>query len=116
MDLCYWGKAFLYAIHIQSCSLIYALSGIVPLEAWMGKKPDVSHLQIFGLVAYVNIPKKLHGGKLEVTSVKCRLLDWWADEMKGYQLEDIETRKLITSQDVCYVEDKSPGDLVVVET
>jgi len=48
--------------------------------------------------------------------VKCRLLGWWADEMKGYRLEDIETGKLITSQDVRFVEDESPGDLVVVET
>jgi len=48
--------------------------------------------------------------------VKCRLLGWWADETKGYQLEDIETRKLIMSRDVRFVEDESPGDLAVVET
>jgi len=116
MDLCYWGGAFLYAVYIRSCSPTYALSGIVPLEAWTGKKPDVSHLRIFGSVTYANIPKKLRGGKLEVTSMKCRLPDWWADETKGYRLEDIETGKLITSRDVRFVENESPGDLVVVET
>jgi len=97
MDLCYWGKAFLYAVYIQSSSLTYALSGIISLEAWTDKKPDVSHLRIFSSVTYVNILKKLHGGKLEVTSMKCRLLGWWANETKDYWLEDTETRKLITS-------------------
>jgi len=29
--------------------------------------------------------------------MKCCLLGWWADEMKGYRLEDIETGKLIMS-------------------
>ena len=48
--------------------------------------------------------------------MKCHLLGWWADKTKGYRLEDIETGKLIMSQDVCFVEDKSPGDLAVVET
>jgi len=73
---------------------------MVPMQAWSGKKPDISHLRIFGSVAYVNIPKKLHGGKLEVTLLKCWLLGWWADETKGYRLEDIMTGKLITARDV----------------
>jgi len=79
-------------------------------------KPGQARSWIFGSVAYVNILKKLCGGKLEVTSIKCRLLGWWADETMGYRLEDIETGKLITSWDICFVEDESPGDLVVVET
>jgi len=29
--------------------------------------------------------------------MKCCLLGWWADKMKSYQLEDIETGKLIMS-------------------
>jgi hypothetical protein len=59
MDLCYWGEAFMYAVHIQSCSPLLALNGVVLSHAWSGKKPDVSHLQIFGLVAYANIQKKV---------------------------------------------------------
>ena len=47
--------------------------------------------------------------------MKCRLLGWWADETKGYRLEDIETRGLITSRNVCFVEDISPTDEAVIE-
>ena len=64
----------------------------------------------------MNVLKKLCGGKLEATSVICCLLGWWEDKTKGYWPEDIETGKLIMSQDVRFVEDESPGDLAVVET
>jgi hypothetical protein len=52
---------------------------------------------------------------LEVTAKKCRLLGYWADETKGYRLEDAETGKLITSRDVRFVEDERPSDLAVIE-
>ena len=116
MDLRYWGEAFLYAVHIRSLTHTSALNNIVPAHAWSGTKLDVSHLQIFGSVAYANTPKKVCGGKLEVTSIKCRLLGWWADEMKGYRLEVVETGKIITAWDVHFAEDDSPGDLAVIET
>lgn len=116
MDLRYWGEAFLYAVHIRNVSYTSALDGMVPDHAWSGRKPDISHLRIFGSIAYANIPKKLRGGKLQVTAVKCRMLGWWDGETKGYRLEDVETRKLITSRDVRFIEDDRPGDLAVVES
>ncbi|KAG5728163.1 hypothetical protein E4T56_gene19311 [Termitomyces sp. T112] len=84
-------------------------------EAWTGQKLNISHLQIFGSIAYANIPKKLHGGKLGVTSVKCCMLGWWTNETKGYRLKDVKTGKLITARDICFVEDNSPGDLAEFE-
>ncbi len=116
MDLRYWGEAFQYAVHIRSVTYTSALEDQVPVHAWTGNKPDISHLRIFGSVAYANISKKVRGGKLEVTSVKCRLMGWWADETKGYRLEDAETGKIITARDVRFVEDDTPGDLAVIET
>lgn len=112
----YWGEAFMYAVHIRSLSPTSALNNIVPFHAWYGRKPDMSHLHIFGSVGYVNIPKKTRKGKLAVTSFKCRIIGWWADETKGYGLEDVVTGKLITARDVKFIEDDSPGDLAIIET
>ena len=42
----------------------------IPDHAWYDCKPNISHLRIFGSLAYVNILKKLRGGKLEATSNK----------------------------------------------
>ena len=72
MDLCYWGEAFLYAVHICSCTYTAPIKGIVPLEAWSGKRPDISHLWIFMSITYINIPKKLCGGnKLPLSNAAC---------------------------------------------
>ena len=115
MDLRYWGEAFMYAVHIRNISPTSALDGKVPFHAWYGRKPNISHIRIFGSIAYANIPKVIRGGKLEKTAVKCRLLGWWADETKGYRLEDLETKRLITSRDVRFVEDEKPNDLAVIK-
>jgi hypothetical protein len=115
MDLRYWGEALLYAIHVHNLSPTSAIQDRVPAHVWTGRKPDVSHLRVFGSTTYVNIPKKLRWGKLEVTPIKCRLLGWWEHETKGYHLEDIEKRLLITSCDVRFVEDDSPTELAIIE-
>jgi hypothetical protein len=88
MDLRYWGEALLYTIHVCNLSPTSAIQDRVPAHVWTGHKPDVSHLCVFGSTTYVNIPKKLCQGKLEVTSIKCRLLGWWKHETKGCHLED----------------------------
>ena len=67
-------------------------------------------------MAYANIPKVVHGGKLEPMVVKCRLLGWWLDETKGYRLEDVETRKLIMSRDIQFTEDDLPTNLVMMSS
>ena len=105
----------MYTVHIHTLSPTLALKDKVPYHAWTKRKPDVSHLRIFGSIAYANIPKKLRGRKLGVTSVKCQMLGWWADGTKGYQLEDVETQKLITSRDVVFVEDDQPMDMAIIE-
>jgi hypothetical protein len=115
MDLRYWGKAFLYAVYIRNHSPTSAILDKVPMHVWTSRKPDVSPLRVFGSIAYANILKKVRQGKLEVTSVKCRLLGWWANESKGYRLEDIEMCLLIASCDVRFVEDNTSSDLAVIE-
>ena len=56
-------------------------------------------------------------GKLAVSSFKYHIIgQWWADEMKGDRLEDVETGKLITARDVKFIEDDSPRDFTIIET
>ena len=115
VDLRYWGKAFMYAIHIRSLTLTSGLKEIVPYEAWTRHKSNVSHLHIFGSLSWAHVSKQVRKGKLESRAVKVQLLGWWTDETKGYQLEDIENGKLITSRDVQFFEDNSPSELAVMD-
>ena len=112
VDLRYWGEAFMYAVHIRTLTLTSGLKGIVPYEAWTGRKADVSHLRIFGSLGWAHVPKQVRRGKLESRAVKVRLLGWWNNEAKGYRLEDLENRKLIALRDVHFFEDDSPSDLL----
>jgi len=84
IDLRYWGKAFMYAVHIRNLTLTSGLKKIVLYEAWTGHKPDVSYLRIFGSLGWAHIPKQVRKGKLESRAVKVWLLGWWTDETKGY--------------------------------
>jgi len=78
-------------------------------------KPDVSHLQVFGSLGWAHVPKAVRHGKLESRAVCVRLLGWWANETKGYRLENLENRKLITSRDVQFEEDDTPSELACID-
>jgi hypothetical protein len=50
-------------VYILNCSPTKALNGRTPYEAWYGRKPAVSHLRVFGCLAF---GKELgHIGKLD---------------------------------------------------
>jgi len=94
-----------------------SLKDIVPYKAWISQKLDISHLHIWRSFGWTHVPKQVQKGKLESKMVSVRLLEWWNNEMKGYRLEDLESGggKVITSQDVKFIEDKFPSDLTVVD-
>jgi len=74
VDLRYWGETFMYAVYIRSLILTSGLKGIVPYEAWTGRKADVSHLWIFGSLDWAHVLKQVRRGKLESRAVKVHLL------------------------------------------
>ena len=53
----FWGKAVLSLVHILNRSFTSACSDATPYELWYGRKPDVSHLRIWGCTAYVHVQK-----------------------------------------------------------
>ena len=56
---------------------------VTPHEKYYGKKPDLSHVRIFGSIAYVHIPDEKRQ-KLDPKSEKC-ILVWYSLEQKGYK-------------------------------
>ena len=76
---------------------------ITPHEKFFGKKPDLSHVRIFGSIAYVHIPDATRQ-KLDPKSEKCILVGY-SLEQKGYKCYNPITRKARTSRDVVF--DKS---------
>jgi transposase InsO family protein len=53
----FWYEALAALIHIWNCCPTSALKGKTPHELWFKRKPDVSHLRVWGCLAYVHIQK-----------------------------------------------------------
>ena len=48
----FWAEAVATSIYLLNLSPIKAVMNRTPCEAWHGRKPYVSHLRVFGCVAY----------------------------------------------------------------
>ncbi|KAG6535240.1 hypothetical protein ZIOFF_000205 [Zingiber officinale] len=49
----FWGEAVRHAVYLLNRLPTKALGDRTPFEAWMGRKPYLAHLRVFGCVAYV---------------------------------------------------------------
>ena len=52
-----WDEATRTTVYVQNRLSHSALGFKTPEEMYTGKKPEVSHLKIFGCLVYVHIPK-----------------------------------------------------------
>ena len=69
-----------------------------PQEAWSGQKPTISHLKVFGSVAYAHVPDQRRT-KLEDKS-KRYIFIGYDKKTKGYKLLDPISRMVIVIRDV----------------
>ena len=76
-----WGEAVSTCVYVLNRSSTKGVKGKTPYKKWNGRKPNVSHLRIFGSVAFVKITGRLL--KLEDRS-KCMLF-------MGYELDQKPT-------------------------
>lgn len=98
----YWAEAVAVAVHISNRAPTSAFKDDkTPYEIWYGRKPNLSHLKVFGCMAYAHVPGS-ERGKLDKKSVKLRFVGY-ADG-KGYRLFDEDTRKFVVRRDVVFNE------------
>jgi len=57
------------------------VQNITPYEAWCGRKPNISHLRVFGCIAYAHVPNEKRR-KLDDKSVKCIFIGY-CEKTKG---------------------------------
>lgn len=101
----YWGEAVMTAIYLKNRSPTAALSGRTPEEVWTGSKPDLSHLHVFGCIAYSLVPEQKRR-KLDPKS-KRFLFVGYSETSKGYRLLDPSAPKnVVLSRNVVFIENK----------
>lgn len=64
MSAKWWAEAWSYSEVVENLLSSAHHPGTIPEERWMGEKQDVGHLQVWGCVAYVHIPRGKGLGKL----------------------------------------------------
>ena len=102
MSKYYWAEALNAALYIVNRTPTAVIHGMTPKEKFTGKKPDLSHLKVFGCLAYVHIPDELRS-KLDPKAEKCVFIGY-SLEQKGYRCYNPLTREIRVSRDVVFDE------------
>ena len=98
----YWAKAMAIAVHMLNISPTKVMRKITTYEAWFYRAPNVSHLKVFGCIAYGLIDES-DQGRMDKKSEKCIFIGY-SIERKGYQLYNPETKNLISRRNVAFNE------------
>jgi transposase InsO family protein len=99
----YWAEAIATAAYVRNRMPTAVFSGgITPYERWYQRKPNVSHLKVFGCIAYAYV-SDAERRKLDKKAKELRFVGY-SKKSKGYRLFDDETHKIITSRDVIFNE------------
>ncbi|KAG6537703.1 hypothetical protein ZIOFF_002798 [Zingiber officinale] len=98
----FWGEAVRHAVYMLNRLPTKALGDRTPFEAWMGRKPHLAHLRVFGCVVYVKNATP-HLKKLDDRSSPMVYLGV-EEGCKAHRLFDPRHDKLQVNRDVVFQE------------
>ncbi|KAF7144548.1 hypothetical protein RHSIM_Rhsim04G0139500 [Rhododendron simsii] len=99
----FWAEAVDCAVYLSNRSPTRSVWGKTPQEAWSGRKPGISHLRVFGSIAYAQVPEQIRS-KLDDRSEKYVFIGY-DSRSKGYKLYNPSNGKMISSRDVVFDEE-----------
>lgn len=102
LNKCYWPECIKTAAYLGNRSLTNTSIKKTPYEIFFDRKPDVTHLKIFGSEAFVRIPEQKRTSKLNPKAEKGILVGY--SDM-GYRV--LVENKVIVSRHVTFI-DKRP--------
>ena len=85
-----WAEAARTAVYVQNRISHSALGFKILEEIFIGKKPKVSHLKIFGCLVYIHIPKEKRT-KLDPSGKK-GIFVGYNDQLKAYRVYILDHR------------------------
>jgi transposase InsO family protein len=93
----FWAEAVTTAVCIMNRTPIEVIHGMTPKEKFTCKKPNVSHLKVFGCIAYVHVPDEKRS-KLDSKAKKCIFIRYSLEQQK-YKCFNPSTWNLQVSRD-----------------
>jgi hypothetical protein len=100
-----WAEAVVNAADTRNRCPSRVLSSITPEEVWSGRKPYISHMRVFGCIAYAMVLDKKRG-KLDGKGKKCLFLGY-CEGTKAYMLMCVQSKNIIKCRDVEFMEDNT---------
>jgi len=100
LELEFWGKAVNTTVYIKNQCPTKALDSKTLQETWSCRKPDVSHLRVFGCKTHVHGEKRT---KLQSKSMPREFLGYYGGT-KVYHLMCVEIKRIIKSRDIMFIE------------
>ena len=98
----YWAEAVHTTVYIMNKTPTVAVHNVTPEEKYTGTKPDLSHMKVFGCIAYVHVPDEMRT-KLDPKAKKCVFIGY-SLEQKGYRCYNPSTHDVRVSRDVVFDE------------
>ncbi len=99
----YWAEAVFAAAYLKNRTPSKAFQELTTLyERWYGKKPDLSHLHVFGCETYAHVPDSQHV-KLDKKAEKMRFVGYSIHPI-WYRLLNEETHSVVVRRDVTFNE------------
>jgi hypothetical protein len=98
----YWAEAVAITVYIMNRTPTTTVHGMIPEEKYNGRKPDLSHLKVFGCITYVHVTDELRT-KLDPKVEKCVFIGY-SLEQKGHRCYNHVTHEMRVSMDVVFDE------------
>lgn len=102
LNIKFWAEAVNTSVYLKNRSIAAGLSDKTPFEMWYNRKPDLSHIRVFGSTAMVHVPKA-NRTKWQKKSTKMILMGF-GESTKGYRVFNPENGSIISSRDVIIIE------------
>ena len=100
-----WAEACNTAVYVQNRCPHRVLGMSTPEEAFTGKKPDISHLKIFGSFVYIHVTKDA-GKKLELTA-EVGIFVGYTETPHNYRVYFPNSRMTVVRQDIKFNQEKT---------
>ena len=103
LEKSFWAEAVANAVYTLNRCPTKALTSVTPEEMWSGRRPCVAHMRVFGSVVYAMVPEEKRD-EFNAKRTKCIFLGY-CEGMEAYRLMCLQTKKIIKSGDVVFMED-----------
>jgi hypothetical protein len=100
----YWAKAANTAVFLLNRLPTKAVDGKTPFEAWYGYKPLLKNIKIFGCLCFTYVPQ-IKRDKLD-KKAEPGIFIGYSSTSKAYRVFQPNTRKILISRDVHFMENE----------